>query len=85
MSTLVVNTHDAKSRLSELIRAAEDGDEVIVARNGKPVARIVAWSPAAPSRQPGAWEGRIELPDDLIGSDPDIVEMFETSARSSQD
>ena len=38
MSTLVVNTHEAKSRLSALIRAAEEGDEVILARNGRPVA-----------------------------------------------
>ncbi|MFV0257399.1 MAG: type II toxin-antitoxin system Phd/YefM family antitoxin [Acidimicrobiales bacterium] len=41
----MVNTHDAKSRLSELIREAEEGIEVIVARNGRPVAKIVPWKP----------------------------------------
>lgn len=79
MSTLIVNTHEAKSRLSELIRAAEDGDEVIVARNGRPVARLVAWDSGARKRRPGAWAGRVELPGDLVGSDPEVVEMFEPS------
>ena len=39
MAPHVVNTHEAKSRLSELIREAEAGREVIVARNGQPVER----------------------------------------------
>lgn len=83
MSTLVVNTHEAKSRLSELIRAAEEGDEVIVARNGKPVARLVAWSADVRQRRPGTWAGLVELPDDLIGSDPDVVEVFDESTRTA--
>jgi prevent-host-death family protein len=37
-----VNMHHAKSTLSELVRAAEAGEEVILARDGEPVARIVA-------------------------------------------
>ncbi|MGF1596124.1 MAG: type II toxin-antitoxin system Phd/YefM family antitoxin [Acidimicrobiales bacterium] len=44
--------HDAKSRLSELIREAEAGVEVIVARDGKPVTRIVAWRGAVTERSP---------------------------------
>ena len=83
MSTLIVNTHEAKSRLSELIRAAEDGDEVIVARNGRPVARLVAWDSGPRQRRPGMWAGRVELTGDLIESDPEIVGMFEP--RSSDD
>ena len=59
MVTRIVNTHEAKSRLSELIREAEEGVEVIVARNGQPVARIVPWGAAPPRRVPGAWAGRV--------------------------
>ncbi len=81
MSTTVVNTHEAKSRLSELIRLAEAGDTVILARGGKPVARIVAWPTDAPTRSPGAWRGRVEVVSDVVASDPDIVEMFDESAR----
>jgi len=77
-----VNTHEAKSRLSELIREAEEGAEVIVARNGHPVARIVPWRPVHSARVPGAWAGRVEYGDDVVGSDEEIVAMFEGSAEA---
>lgn len=82
MTTHVVNTHEAKSRLSELIREAEEGVEVIVARNGHPVARIVPWRPVSPSRVPGAWAGQVGYGGDVVGSDDDVVAMFEASAGS---
>jgi len=82
MTTHVVNTHEAKSRLSELIREAEAGVEVIVARNGQPVARIVPWRADKPVRVPGAWAGRVEHADDLVGPDDDVTSMFERSAVS---
>lgn len=81
MSTTVVNTHEAKSRLSELIRLAEAGDTVILARGGKPVARIVAWPTGVPTRSPGAWRGLVEVVGDVVASDPDIVQIFDESAR----
>jgi prevent-host-death family protein len=82
MTTHIVNTHEAKSRLSELIREAEQGAEVIVARNGHPVARIVAWQPARSVRVPGAWSGRIAYGADLVGSDDDVAAMFDESAEA---
>ena len=83
MPTWIVNTHEAKSRLSELIRAAEEGTEVIVARNGRPVAKLVAWDALERHRRPGAWAGLIDLPDDLVGSDPDVLAAFDDSAAAS--
>ena len=80
MTTHVVNTHEAKSRLSELIREAEQGTEVIVARNGQPVAKIVAWTAAKSTRVPGSWSGRIAYDEDIVGSDEDIVELFDESS-----
>ena len=82
MSTHVVNTHEAKSRLSELIREAEDGVEVIVARNGQPVARIVAWTAEHAVRVPGSWSGQLSYGDDIVGSDEEVVEMFGESAEA---
>ena len=79
MSTTIVNTHEAKSRLSELIRMAESGDTVILARGGKPVARIVAWPEKRPARVAGAWRGRMVLSADLVGSDPDTLADFDAS------
>lgn len=80
MTTHVVNTHEAKSRLSELIREAEQGVEVIVARNGRPVATIVAWRSERPTRVPGAWAGKVAFGHDIVGSDEDVVAMFDESA-----
>ncbi|MGI9641484.1 MAG: type II toxin-antitoxin system Phd/YefM family antitoxin [Acidimicrobiia bacterium] len=82
MPTHVVNTHEAKSRLSELIREAEEGTEVIVARNGRPVAKIVAWKAAGSARVPGSWSGRVVYGEDVVGSDADIVEIFDESSDS---
>lgn len=83
MPTTTVNTHEAKSRLSELIRAAEEGVDVIVARNGKPVARIVAWQPSPPTRVPGIWAGRVSYTGDIVGSDPEVVAEFDESTDSA--
>lgn len=80
MTTHVVNTHEAKSRLSELIREAEEGAEVIVARNGRPVAKIVAWKAATSARVPGSWSGRVGYGEDLVDSDSDIVAIFDESS-----
>jgi len=82
MTSRVVNTHEAKSRLSELIREAEEGVEVIVARNGQPVARIIPWRPARSVRVAGAWAGRVSYHEDVVGSDAEIVAMFDESAEA---
>ena len=72
-----MNTHEAKSRLSELIRAVEAGDEVIVARNGRPVAKLVPWPPARPERVPGRWAGRVTVHADVVGPDPEVAALFD--------
>lgn len=82
MTTRIVNTHEAKSRLSELIREAEAGVEVIVARDGQPMARIVAWPGSPAVRVPGARAGRMSYGDDLVDSDEEATTMFEQSARA---
>ena len=76
MTTRVINTHEAKSRLSELIREAEAGREVIVARNGKPVAKIIPWPPAHAPRVPGAWKGSVSYAGDVVGPDPEVEALF---------
>ncbi len=82
MSTFIVNTHQAKSRLSELIREAEQGHEVIVARNGLPVAKIIPWPPTRPVRTPGSWAGRVTYESDDVGPDEDVVALFHDSASA---
>lgn len=77
---MIVNTHEAKSRLSELIRRAMDGEEVIVARNGEMLVRIVPWTQHRP-RVPGLLEGQIMVAPghDIVESDPETMEEFRTA------
>lgn len=82
MTTHVVNTHEAKTRLSELIREVEEGGDVVLARNGRPVAKIIPWPPARPQRVSGAWAGRVEGSVDDVGPDDDVAALFEESSRA---
>lgn len=82
MTARIVNTHEAKSRLSELIRDAERGTDVIVARNGQPVAKIIPWPPTRAERSPGVWSGQVAYHADEVGSDAEVVELFERSAST---
>ncbi len=82
MVSLIVNTREAKSRLSELIREAERGHDVIVTRNGQPVAKIIPWPAARSERSPGAWQGQVGYHTDEVGSDADVVELFNRSASA---
>jgi prevent-host-death family protein len=65
--SIQINMHEAKTRLSELVAASERGEEVILARNGKAVARLVAVGAgpnAPPPKRLGAFAGKFILPDD---------------------
>jgi len=56
-----INIYDAKTRLSQLVDRAANGEEIIIARAGRPVARLVAWRPRPPQREPGRLRGRIRI------------------------
>ncbi len=60
-----VNIHEAKTHLSRLVEAAAGGQEIVIARNGKPVARLVALNASPQPRQPGALKGQIRIGDDF--------------------
>lgn len=57
-----VNVHEAKTRLSRLLAQVEAGEDVIIARRGRPVARLVSCKPKS-ERRFGAMQGKVELTD----------------------
>lgn len=57
--SIIVNVHEAKTHLSKLLDQAHAGQEIILAKAGKPYARLVPLVPEAASRQPGRLAGRI--------------------------
>jgi len=68
------NIHDAKTNFSKLIEKAEAGEEVIIARNGRPVAKLVGLGPAKILRQPGtAKNDGIIVADDFDAPLPDDI------------
>ncbi len=72
-----VNIADAKARLPELVERAARGEEIVIARNGEPRARLVPLPPGKP-RVPGAGAGQWEIADDFNDPlPPDILTAFE--------
>ncbi|WP_336923442.1 type II toxin-antitoxin system Phd/YefM family antitoxin [Aquipuribacter sp. SD81] len=74
--TRTVNVHEAKTHLSRLLEAVEHGEEVVIARAGQPVARLVR-ARAGVKRVPGAWRGRLVVADDFDETPDAVVAAFE--------
>lgn len=72
-----VGMHEAKSQLSRLVELAEGGEDVIIQRSGRPVARLVAVQRRRPVAEAfGALRGEIELADDFDELPPELAEHF---------
>ncbi len=76
MST-VVNIHEAKTHLSRLLKRVEGGEEIVIARSGKPVARLTAVRARPANRVPGMDKGKVIIhptfDDPLPEFDPDYM------------
>jgi prevent-host-death family protein len=72
-----VNIHAAKTHLSRLIERVEAGEEIILARAGKPVAKLVPYVVRRQPRRPGIWEGQVAIAPDFDDINDEIAELFE--------
>ena len=63
---MIVNVHDAKTNLSQLLERVILGEEVIIARRGEPIARLVRIVPEKKPRVLGRHEGEVEIPDSVL-------------------
>ena len=74
MTMTIVNIHQAKTNLSKLIEAVAQGEEIIIAKAGKPTAKLIPITHTKTQRTPGALKGQLTitadfnspLPDDLL-------------------
>jgi prevent-host-death family protein len=57
----IITIHDAKTNLSRLIKKASDGEEVIIARGDKPVARLIPFGEVKGKRLPGSLKGKLHV------------------------
>ncbi|HEV8132743.1 MAG TPA: type II toxin-antitoxin system Phd/YefM family antitoxin [Acidobacteriota bacterium] len=74
-----VNIHEAKTHLSRLLVRVAAGEEIIIAKAGKPVAKLVPYGPTDRDRVPGRDKGQVWIADDFDAPLPeDILKAFES-------
>ena len=67
---MVVNVHQAKTQLSRLLVRVEAGEDVVIARRGEPVARLVGCNPPR-NRQPDILKGKVIVPENFLDPLPE--------------
>jgi prevent-host-death family protein len=80
-----VNLYDAKTNLSKLVERAAAGEEIVIAKAGKPKARLVAYRPTAEPRQPAHALGVTFIADDFDAPMPDIEAAFEGAEEAGEE
>jgi len=70
----IINIHEAKTHLSRLVDRAAAGEEIVIAKAGRPVAKLVPFR--APARAPGAWRGRVRIQAGFDELPPEIAAAF---------
>jgi antitoxin (DNA-binding transcriptional repressor) of toxin-antitoxin stability system len=85
MASEIVNVHAAKTHLSRLLERAEAGEEIVIGRAGKPIAKLVRWVPENPKRTFGALRGQIRILPGFDELDAEIERDFEDSIAKPLD
>lgn len=79
--------HEAKTHLSRLVERAAAGEEVVIAKAGKPVAKLVAYNRSRKPRKPGAWKGKLWLAPDWDSPEvnEEIARLFYAKDETPED
>jgi len=72
----IFNIHEAKTNLSKLIEKTSKGEEVIIAKAGKPVAKLSSYKEQLKPRKFGLWKGKVWISDDFDDEDEEINKLF---------
>ncbi len=76
-----INIHEAKTHLSQLVEDVAGGEEIVIAKAGKPRARLIGIAATPASRRPGALKGKIWVSEDFDAPLPeDVLATFEGGA-----
>lgn len=85
---MIVNVHQAKRQLSKLLDQVLEGEEIVIGRAGRPVARLVPFRRKQAPRVPGRLAGRIVIAEDFDATPEWLLDAFEVgrdSATHAQD
>lgn len=84
MSARTINIHEAKTHLSRLVDEVSEGEEIVIAKAGRPVARLVPLREPARKRRLGPLKGRFVVPADFDAPLPDeMIELFLSGSRDA--
>lgn len=72
----MTNIHEAKTHFSKLVERVAAGEEIIIAKAGKPIARLVPYKEAPPKREPGSMKGKIRMAPDFDELPADVLAAF---------
>lgn len=72
----ITNISEAKAQLSALVERVRAGEDIIIGKAGRPVARLVKYENSRQARRPGALKGRIRISDDFDELPEDLAEAF---------
>ena len=72
-----VNIQSAKTHLSRLLEETAAGEEIVIAKADKPVARLVPYMNANEPRKFGSWAGKVRIAEDFDETPQDVLELFE--------
>lgn len=65
-----VNIYRAKTEFSRLVSRVEHGERIVISRSGRPVARLIPFSPEGATRRPGTWKGNVTIAPDFDAFTP---------------
>lgn len=74
---MIVNIHEAKTHLSRLVERAASGEDIIIGKAGRPMARLVAYTERKQPRKPGGLKGRLWVADDFDATPAWLLDAFE--------
>jgi prevent-host-death family protein len=73
----ILNIHAAKTNLSKLVARVALGEEIVIAKGGVPMAKLVPYVSVAPARALGAYAGKVWMSDDALETPSWLVDAFE--------
>lgn len=73
----MMNVHAAKTNLSKLLARVANGEEIVIAKDGKPVAKLVPYASVLPPRPLGLFAGKLWISDDALETPEWLLDAFE--------
>jgi prevent-host-death family protein len=61
----MANLHSAKTHLSKLVERVYEGEEIIICKSGRPMAKLIKYATESKVRVPGGWQGRVRMSSDF--------------------